>query len=155
MGSSVGSRSSSIEDETMEDLEQKESLFKTLGLLSHQAAHQVAVKATIEKQKRREQLKTPIASSSTSSGKGKKNSSEYTGTLKTVIKLHRGGSSSNEGKKKGNLPLKMTLHKGRAKNGGNGNSSNDRNVFHLAVNSEEDTYYTIHNQDMDGIGKYR
>lgn len=143
---------SSIEDESMEDLKQKESHLKTLGLLTHQAA----VEATIEKQKRREQLKASIASSSTAGGKGKKNSSEYTGTLKTVIKLHRGGggsSSSTEGKKKGNLPLKMTLHKGRAKNGGNGNNSNDRSDAHSAANSEEDTYYTIQNQDMDGMGE--
>lgn len=145
------SRSSSIDDETIEDLKQKESHLKTLGLLTHQAA----VEATIEKQKRREQLKASIASSSTAGGKGKKNSSEYTGTLKTVIKLHRsgGGSSSSEGKKKGNLPLKMTLHKGRAKNGGNGNNSNDRCDPHSAANSEEDTYYTIQNQDIDGIGE--
>lgn len=150
--SNKGSRSSSIDDETIEDLKQKESHLKTLGLLTHQAA----VEATIEKQKRREQLKASIASSSTAGGKGKKNSSEYTGTLKTVIKLHRGGggSSSSEGKKKGNLPLKMTLHKGRAKNGGNGNSSNDRSDSHSAANSEEDTYYTIQNQDIDGIGEW-
>lgn len=144
--SNKGSRSSSIEDETIEDLKQKESHLKTLGLLTHQAA----VEATIEKQKRREQMKASIASSSTAGGKGKKNSTEYTGTLKTVIKLHRGGgSSSNESKKKGNLPLKMTLHKGRAKNGGTGSSSNDRSDPHSAANSEEDTYYTIQNQDQD------
>lgn len=134
------SRSSSIEDESLEDRKQKESHLKTLGLLTHQAAEEAA----IEKQKRREQLKASIASSSHGS-KGKKNA-EYTGTLKTVIKLHR---SNNEGKKKGNQSLKMTLHKGRAKNG----NGNDRNDGNSAPNSEEDTYY-IQSHDIDGMGKF-
>lgn len=131
------SRSSSIDDETMEDRMQKESHLKTLGLLTLQAA----VEASIETQKRREQLKATIASSSHGS-KAKKNA-EYTGTLKTVIKLQR-----NDNKKKGNL--KMTLHKGRPKNGGSGSDKGDSNS---AGNSEEDTYYTIQNPDIDGIGK--
>lgn len=114
---------------------QKESHLKTLGLLTHQEA----VAVTIEKEKRREQRKSSAASSSsstTSNGKGKKNS-EYTGTLKTVIKLHRNTGSD---KKKGRMPLKMTLHKGRAKN-----SNGDRDGS-SAGNSEEDTYYTIHSE---------
>lgn len=126
--SSKDSRSSSLDDESPEEKIQKESHLKTLGLLTHQAAEE----ATIEKQKQREKTKAT---------KGKKNS-EYTGTLKTVIKLHRGND-----KKKGNQPLKMTLHKGRAKNG------SDKSDSHSTANSEEDTYYTIHQQDIDGIGK--
>lgn len=128
--SSKDSRSSSLDDESPEERIQKESHLKTLGLLTHQAAEE----ATIEKQKQREKFKEK--------NKGKKNS-EYTGTLKTVIKLHRG---SND-KKKGNQSLKMTLHKGRAKNG------SDKSDSHSTANSEEDTYYTIHQQDMDSIGK--
>lgn len=127
--SSKDSRSSSLDDESPEERIQKESHLKTLGLLTHQAA----VEATIEKQKQREKIKA---------SKGKKNS-EYTGTLKTVIKLHRG----NNDKKKGNQSLKMTLHKGRAKNG------SDKSDSHSTANSEEDTYYTIQQQDIDGIGK--
>lgn len=126
--SSKDSRSSSLDDESPEERIQKESHLKTLGLLTHQAAEE----ATIEKQKQREKIKA---------SKGKKNS-EYTGTLKTVIKLHRG---SND-KKKGNQSLKMTLHKGRAKNG------SDKSDTHSTANSEEDTYYTIQQQDIDGIG---
>lgn len=126
--SSKDSRSSSLDDESPEERIQKESHLKTLGLLTHQAAEE----ATIEKQKQREKIKA---------SKGKKNS-EYTGTLKTVIKLHRG----NNDKKKGNQSLKMTLHKGRAKNG------SDKSDTHSTANSEEDTYYTIQQQDIDGIG---
>lgn len=137
--SAKGSRSSSIDDETAEDRKQKESHLKHLGLLTHQAAEE----ATIEKQKRREQLKASLANSG-HGGKGKKQS-DYTGTLKTVIKLHRG---NNEGKKKGNQSLKMTLHKGRAKNG----NGNDRDS-NSAGNSEEDTYY-IQSQDIDGMGMF-
>lgn len=126
---SKDSRSSSLDDESPEERIQKESHLKTLGLLTHQAAEE----ASIEKQKQREKFKV---------SKGKKNS-EYTGTLKTVIKLHRG----NNDKKKGKQSLKMTLHKGRAKNG------SDKSDSHSNANSEEDTYYTIHQQDVDIIGE--
>lgn len=125
--SSKDSRSSSLDDESPEEKIQKESHLKTLGLLTHQAAEE----ATIEKQKQREKIKA---------SKGKKNA-EYTGTLKTVIKLHRGND-----KKKGNQSLKMTLHKGRVKNG------SDKSDSHSTANSEEDTYYTIQQQDMDNFG---
>lgn len=124
--SSKDSRSSSLDDESPEEKIQKESHLKTLGLLTHQAAEE----ATIEKQKQREKIKA---------SKGKKNA-EYTGTLKTVIKLHRAE------KKKGNQSLKMTLHKGRVKNG------SDKSDSHSTANSEEDTYYTIQQQDMDSFG---
>lgn len=127
--SSKDSRSSSLDDESPEEKIQKESHLKTLGLLTHQAAEE----ATIEKQKQREKIKAT---------KGKKNA-EYTGTLKTVIKLHRG---KGDDKKKGNQPLKMTLHKGRVKNG------SDKSDSHSTANSEEDTYYTIQQQDMDSFG---
>lgn len=133
---SKDSRSSSIDDETPENLKQKESHLKTLGLLTHEAA----LSAAIEKQKRREQLKASTgassSSSSSNSGKSKKNTSEYTGTLKTIIKLNRGND-----KKKGRLPLKMTLHKGRGKNGSKADTGDNGS----AGNSEEDTYYTIQN----------
>lgn len=135
---SKDSRSSSIDDESPEEKVQKESHLKTLGLLTHQAA----VEATIEKQKQREKIKASITSSS-HGGKNKKNA-EYTGTLKTVIKLHRG---NNNDKKKPNLPIKMTLHKGRSKNGSDKSDSNS------TFNAEDDTYYTIQQQEVDGIGE--
>lgn len=126
---SKDSRSSSLDDESPEEKFQKANHLKILGLLTHQEAEQ----ATIENQKQREERKE---------AKGKKNV-EYTGTLKTVIKLHRGKND----KKKTNQSLKMTLHKGRAKNG------SDKSDTHSTANSEEDTYYTIQQQDIDGIGK--
>ncbi|XP_031626673.1 LOW QUALITY PROTEIN: uncharacterized protein LOC116342968 [Contarinia nasturtii] len=126
--SSKDSRSSSLDDESPEERNQKENHLKNLGLLTHQAAEE----ATIEKQKQREKLKEK--------NKGKKNS-EYTGTLKTVIKLHRG----NNDKKKGNQAIKLTLHKSKSKNG------SDKSDSHSNANSEEDTYYTIQQQDIDGI----
>lgn len=121
---------------TIQVIKQKETHLKTLGLLTHQAA----VAVIIEKEKSRELRKSSAStasSSSSSNGKGKKNA-EYTGTLKTVIKLHRGGP--NNDRKKGRMPLKMTLHKGKGKNG----NGLDRDGS--AGNSDEDTYYTIHNE---------
>lgn len=123
--------------ETLQVTKQKESHLKTLGLLTHREA----VAVTIEKEKRREQRKSSISaasSSASSNGKGKKNV-EYTGTLKTVIKLHK----KNKGAR---MPLKMTLHKGRGKNGNNGDRDGSS-----AGNSEEDTYYTIHNEVQSHI----
>lgn len=119
--------------ESPERLKQKESHFLTLGLLTHKAA----VAAKIEKQKRREQLHSNSKSSKSQRG------SDYTGTLKTVIKLHRptGGGDKTD-KKKSRLPLKMTLHKGRGK------SVNDKETT-SAHNSEDDTYYTIQNEVID------
>ncbi|XP_037036625.1 uncharacterized protein LOC119074551 isoform X2 [Bradysia coprophila] len=119
--------------ESPERLKQKESHFLTLGLLTHKAA----VAAKIEKQKQREQLHSNSKSSKSQRG------SDYTGTLKTVIKLHRptGGGDKND-KKKSRLPLKMTLHKGRGK------SVNDKETT-SAHNSEDDTYYTIQNEQVD------
>lgn len=117
--------------ESPERLKQKESHFLTLGLLTHKAA----VAAKIEKQKRREQLHSNSKSSKSHRG------SDYTGTLKTVIKLHRptGGGDKTDSKKKSRLPLKMTLHKGRGK------TANDKETT-SAQNSEDDTYYTIQNE---------
>lgn len=116
--------------ESPERLKQKESHLLTLGLLTHKAA----VAAKIEKQKRREQLHSNSKSSKSQRG------SDYTGTLKTVIKLHRPtGGGDKIDKKKSRLPLKMTLHKGRGK------SVNDKETT-SAHNSEDDTYYTIQNE---------
>lgn len=136
VSNSIGSRSSSIDDESPEEKVQKESHLKELGLLTHQAA----VEATIEKQKQREQIKATI-SSATHGTKGKKNA-EYTGTLKTIIKLHRG---NNNDKKKTNQSLKLTLQKGRGKNGADKNDPNSQ--------YDDDTYYTIQQHDADVMGK--
>lgn len=98
----------SLINETPESIKEKESHLKLLGLLTHEA------KATIEKAKR------------------SKSSSKTTGTLKTVIKLHRA-------EKRKRLPLKMTFQKGRAKT----SASADKDS--VANSGGEDTYYTIQN----------
>lgn len=125
--------------ESPETRKQKETHLLTLGLLTHRAA----VAAKIEKQKRREQL---MSSNSKSGGK---RSSDYTGTLKTVIKLHRPSVSGEptKTKKPGRPPgsLKMTLHKGRSKGTPTAVSATDKETT-STNNSEEDTYYTIQNE---------
>lgn len=188
--------------ETPETLKQKETHFKSLGLLTIKAADE----AKIEKQKRRQQLHSSSSTSSkklngnacmgdspeaTSGGNndpsnGNGNSSndsgsnksvqEYTGTLKTVIKLNRtissgqsqvvdkkksnGSSSSGANSSGGNSmavvpaassssavgrhPLKITFQKGRGRGGNVERNANG------AQNSNEDTYYTIHNEVSAG-----
>lgn len=125
--------------ESPETRKQKETHLLTLGLLTHRAA----VAAKIEKQKRREQLM------SSNSKSGAKRSSDYTGTLKTVIKLHRPSVSGEptKAKKPGRPPgsLKMTLHKGRSKGTPTAVSATDKET-NSTNNSEEDTYYTIQNE---------
>lgn len=121
----------SNEDKEMSRL--KELHFKTLGLLTHKAADA----ATLATQKRSEEYnKNNVGNSTTSTSYGRKskNSSSdqgYTGTLKTVIKLHR----PREEKRKTRMPLKMTFQKkSRADRDSNG-----------SANSAENSFYTIHN----------
>lgn len=136
----------------------KECHLKSLGLLTHEAA----VEAKIEKARRREFFKSTANNSSLSSasstssgssvtsqqsngtrngksGRGHGGGQEYTGTLKTVIKLHRPQSQE---KRKTRMPLKMTFQKGRVKSA---NSGNDKDQVNLS-NSDDDTYYTIQNE---------
>ncbi|XP_059619871.1 uncharacterized protein LOC132263884 [Phlebotomus argentipes] len=134
----------------------KECHLKSLGLLTHEAA----VEAKIEKARRREFFKSAANSSSLSSASSTSSGSsvssqqsngksgrvqsgqEYTGTLKTVIKLHR---PQTQDKRRTRMPLKMTFQKGRVKSVTSGNDKDQVNVF----NSDEDTYYTIQNE-IDG-----
>lgn len=122
-----------IDNEDIELLRLKELHFKSLGLLTHKAADA----ATLATQKRSEEyVKNNIGNSTTSTSYGRKskNSSSdqgYTGTLKTVIKLHR----PREEKRKTRMPLKMTFQKkSRADRDSNG-----------SANSAENSFYTIHN----------
>lgn len=137
--SEEGTEKPVIVAESPETRKQKETHLLTLGLLTHRAA----VAAKIEKQKRREQLM------SSNSKSGSKRSSDYTGTLKTVIKLHRPSVSGEptKAKKPGRPPgsLKMTLHKGRSKGTPTAVSATDKET-NSTNNSEEDTYYTIQNE---------
>ncbi|XP_055691937.1 uncharacterized protein LOC129794967 isoform X2 [Lutzomyia longipalpis] len=163
MLNSVGSPKSPPVPESPETRLKKESHLKSLGLLTHEAA----VEAKIEKARRREFFKSAAnnssfsSASSTSSGSsvssqtsnGTKNGKpgrppssgqEYTGTLKTVIKLHR---PQTQEKRKTRMPLKMTFQKGRVKSA---TSVNDKDQVNMS-NSDEDTYYTIQNE-ADGLG---
>lgn len=144
--------------ESPETIKQKENHLLTLGLLTHRAA----VAAQIEKQKRRELMIGTSSSSSSSSSSttsrtiAKANkSADYTGTLKTVIKLHRPQSVAADPKvtkktaSRAAGTLKMTLHKGRggrAAATSNNSTSNVDSKETSATNSEEDTYYTIQNE---------
>lgn len=116
-------------------LRQKESHLMSLGLLTHKAADE----AKIAKQKRKDELAKNFDSSSSSSSsygvrtsKSKNHSSESTGTLKTVIKLHR----PRDEKRKTRVPLKMTFQKSKLGNNRDPNGSSP---------SVENAYYTIHN----------
>ena len=120
-------------NEDKEMLRLKELHFKSLGLITHKAADA----ANLETQKRNEEYsKNNVGNTTTSTSYGRKskNSSSdqgYTGTLKTVIKLHR----PREEKRKTRMPLKMTFQKkSRADRDSNG-----------SANSAENSFYTIHN----------
>lgn len=68
-------------NETPESQKRKENVLRTLGLLTHKAAKE----AKIEKLREKERIYSGMASK----GKAAKSSGDYTGTLKTVIKLNR------------------------------------------------------------------
>lgn len=111
----------------MELLKQKESHLLSLGLLTHKAADE----AKLAKIKRKEELAKSLAQSSTSrSNKSKKdapNDQQYTGTLKTIIKLNR----TDKEKRKTRMPLKMTFQKKNRDRDSNGSSNSN------------DSFYTI------------
>lgn len=114
-------------------LKQKESHLLTLGLLTHKAADE----AKLAKLKRQEEFAKSIAQQpAPSSRKSKKDSSndqQYTGTLKTIIKLNR----TDKEKRKTRMPLKMTFQKKNRDRDSNGSSNSS------------DSFYTI--QDVSLI----
>lgn len=91
--------------EAAELLKEKEKHFLSLGLLTHEAA----VEAEKQKLKMREMRFRN--GSSKSEKRNRHGSTEYTGTLKTIIKLNR----TSPEKRKNRMPLKMTIHKGKPK----------------------------------------
>lgn len=149
------------DNEPPEVLQEKEDHFKTtLGLVTHQEA----ARAKIEVDNRRREMHSavtvpgassdngdvsngsPAASTSGSQQNGKHSNghkshkgSDYTGTLKTVIKLTKSNLNQHYvDKKKSRGPsLKMTFQKGK-KSGANGNDSGSNH-------SGDGTYYTIQN----------
>lgn len=107
---------------------QKESHFMTLGLLTHKAADE----AKLAKLKRAEEQAKSLAQQPAPSGRKSKkdstNDQQYTGTLKTIIKLNRG---DNKEKRKTRMPLKMTFQKKNRDRDSNGSSNSS------------DSFYTI------------
>lgn len=176
--------------ESPETFRRKESHLLKLGLITHEAA----IAAKIEQERHRETMQATVAATATVSagsggagggnggssngkGAGKKStasgSTEYTGTLKTVIKLHRPSTSGVDataatGKKKPGRQagaLKMTLHKGRGKGAGaaaagsasaastvcgvvsaTGSNSHSDHSAAGSIGGDEDTYYTIQSE---------
>lgn len=144
--------------ETDEALRQKEQHFKNLGLLTHKAAEK-------HRQTCIQNATTPTSSQNTKKNEGntkKSNAPEYTGTLKTVIKLNRNSNGSSTNNSANNAvsnlnsntrktlqnsgkegarrqSLKMTFQKGR------GRPANSDRVPDNQSQSE-DSYYTIQNE---------
>ncbi|KAJ0176298.1 hypothetical protein K1T71_008472 [Dendrolimus kikuchii] len=117
--------SSNMLNETPESKKRKEYVLRTLGLLTHKAAKE----AKIEKLKEKERIKNKAAKSS---------SGDYTGTLKTVIKLNRSGGERE--KKKHRSSLKMTFQKSKYRAG-----KPTPEVGEAAADDE--SYYTIERRE--------
>ncbi|KAK9875713.1 hypothetical protein WA026_009510 [Henosepilachna vigintioctopunctata] len=111
---------------TEEEVAIKESILKALGLQSLRAAEEAKLK---EKDKAPARIEN------------------YTGTLKTVIKLNR-----DTGKKKGkNQPLKMTLQKNKSKSGdGSSGSQDDYKIMKEGCSSWKNS-----GQSSDTAGAHR
>ncbi|CAH2041718.1 unnamed protein product, partial [Iphiclides podalirius] len=95
--------------ETPESQKRKENVLRTLGLLTHKAANE----AKMEKQKEKERIYGPNYCGLM--GNKSKSRSDYTGTLKTVIKLSR--NSGDREKKRQKTSLKMTFQKTKPRSG--------------------------------------
>lgn len=114
---------SNMLNETPESKKRKEYVLRTLGLLTHKAAKE----AKIEKLKERERIKNKAAKTGTG---------DYTGTLKTVIKLNRGAGE----KKKHRSSLKMTFQKSKYRAGKPIQEVGD-------AAAEDESYYTIERRE--------
>ncbi|XP_013136135.1 PREDICTED: uncharacterized protein LOC106101445 [Papilio polytes] len=96
--------------ETPESQKRKENVLRTLGLLTHKAANE----AKIEKAKEKERIYGSNYCSLMGS-KNKSKSGDYTGTLKTVIKLPR--NTGERERKRQKTSLKMTFQKTKPRSG--------------------------------------
>lgn len=109
---------------------QKEIHFLTLGLLTHKAADEEKQKKIREKEEHaKTQANQTQSGRSTKSKKDSSNDQQYTGTLKTIIKLNR--SEKEKEKRKTRMPLKMTFQKKNRDRDSNGSSNSS------------DSFYTI------------
>lgn len=119
--------------ETPESQKRKENVLRTLGLLTHKAASE----AKIEKLKEKERIYG--INYCGVMGKGKAGKSDYTGTLKTVIKLSRGAGERD--KKKFRSSLKMTFQKSKSRSG--------KPPLEVGeAGSEDDAFYTIERREV-------
>ncbi|XP_075977230.1 enhanced adult sensory threshold isoform X2 [Anticarsia gemmatalis] len=116
-------------NETPESQKRKENVLRTLGLLTHKAAKE----AKIEKLKEKERIYG--SNLFMNKNKAKSSGGESSGTLKTVIKLNRGGD-----KKKHRSSLKMTFQKSKYRSG-----KPTPEVGEAPV--EDDAYYTIERRE--------
>ncbi|CAH0625243.1 unnamed protein product [Chrysodeixis includens] len=120
---------SNVLNETPESQKRKENVLRTLGLLTHKAAKE----AKIEKLKEKERIYSGMMSNKSKTAKAQ---GDYTGTLKTVIKLNRGAGD----KKKHRSSLKMTFQKSKYRSG-----KPTPEVGEAA--NEDDAYYTIERRE--------
>lgn len=122
----------SLLNETPESQKRKENILRTLGLLTHKAANE----AKIEKMREKERIYSGMANK----GKAAKSSGDYTGTLKTVIKLNRTGGE-REKKKHNRSSLKMTFQKSKYRSG--------KQITDVGEpQAEDDTFYTIERREV-------
>ncbi|XP_037293296.1 uncharacterized protein LOC115445810 isoform X2 [Manduca sexta] len=122
---------SNVFNETPETKKHKEYVLRTLGLLTHKAAKE----AKIEKLKEKERIYGGIMSNKSKSAKA--GLGDYTGTLKTVIKLNRGAGDRD--KKKQRTSLKMTFQKSKYRSG--------KPTPDVGDAANEDEYYTIERRE--------
>lgn len=159
-----------FENDDEESLRKKEMHLQTLGLVTHKAAEKRRLEviqssaAAVEANKAATQLQQTNKRNGKNSSYAASTHHEYTGTLKTIIKLNRnstGGSASGGNGRKANASgttsssnaskeqhqrrqsLKMTFQKGRGRSFGA--SNNDRSQ-HEREGHGEDHYYTIQNE---------
>lgn len=128
---------SSALHETPESQKRKENVLRTLGLLTHKAAKE----AKIEKAKEKERIYGSNYSGMLSSKNKsvKSGSGDYTGTLKTVIKLNR--STGERDRKKYRSSLKITFQKSKNRSG-----KPPPDVGEEAA--DEESYYTIERREV-------
>ncbi|KAI8431940.1 hypothetical protein MSG28_004477 [Choristoneura fumiferana] len=123
---------SNVLHETPESQKRKENVLRTLGLLTHKAAKE----AKIEKLKEKQRIYGANMSGMMNK-KSSKSSGDYTGTLKTVIKLNRG--TGDREKKKYRSSLKMTFAKSKHRSA--------KPVPEVGDPADDDAYYTIERRE--------
>lgn len=124
---------SNVLHETPESQKRKENVLRTLGLLTHKAAKE----AKIEKLKEKQRI-YGANMSGMANKKSSKTFGDYTGTLKTVIKLNRG--TGDREKKKYRSSLKMTFAKSKHRSA--------KPVPEVGEPADDDAYYTIERREV-------